>query len=414
MSYTTTSFNSLYDSPFGPSEIPVSTRQNALGQTVVDSGAWYNGKGQQMQMKQVIPGIYTTSTSSTVGSAATNQPKVTNTASFADALGGLSETLPTNSTGYGYGGGAVGSAASSYQDAINALLGGVDSAKAAASRTAKIINTSGGDYDEARRAARSMSNYASRITNSADSLAPYAASIRGNGDALSDVAAALISGDPSVGGTVGDYLSSVRTAVNSLNTLDPNIYAARARADVQSQYDSAAGQLQRDMSRRGVSLGSGAAATLQQQLTRALATASAAAMTRGWQTGVADRATADIKKAELFKDVIAQSNEARQQSTSDYATAAGIVQKQGDMFSSADDVVGKQVDAFINIGNAEVNLGEIDLKNESLVQNTIQNAASAYQAMAKFYQDTMSETTTSSGRSAEGNYVHSTTTKSYS
>ena len=403
MSYTTSSFsNTLYDSPFGPSELPVSTRQNGLGQTVVDSGAWYNSAGQQMQMKQVLPNVYTASTSV--------QPTVTNTSpsSFGGALTGLTETLPAPAPDYGS------KASSSYQDAIDALLGGVDSAKAAASRTSARIKTSQGDFEEARRAARSMSGYAARITNAADSLSPYAASIRGNGDELSRIASALLAGNPSVGGTVGDYLSSVRTAVNSLNTIDPNIYASRARADVQSQYDSAAGQLQRNLSRRGVSLGSGASTDLRRQLTQALATASAAAMTRGWQTGVTDRATADIKKAELFKDVIAQSNTARQQSTEDYATAAGIVQKQGDMFSTANDVVDKQTDAFINIGNAEVNLGEIDLNNEKLVQDTIQNAASAYQAMAKFYQDTMSETTTSSGRNGDGKYVHSTTTKSYS
>ena len=107
-----------------------------------------------------------------------------------------------------------------------------------------------------------------------------------------------------------------------------------------------------------------------------------------------DQIAALTQRAGLFKDVIGTAQSVGQQGTADIATAAGIVQKQGDMFATAGSMAAQQSNAFANIGGVEINLGQLDLQSEGVVQDAINNVAAMQQAMAQFYKDTMTQTTT--------------------
>jgi hypothetical protein len=109
--------------------------------------------------------------------------------------------------------------------------------------------------------------------------------------------------------------------------------------------------------------------------------------------GLQDQIAALTQRAGLFKDVIGAAQSVGQQGTTDLATAAGIVQKQGDMFATAGSMAAQQSNAFANIGGVEINLGQLDLQSEGVVQDAISNVTAMQQAMAKFYQDTMTQTT---------------------
>lgn len=384
----------LYYSSLGSHEIPTTTSVNALGQKVVSRGGWYNSNGTPVNMVPVGgvgSGIYRTSTGSenwksipsfSVADIAPAEPKLTN----ADQ------------------------ATNSYQSAIDTLLGGVDSAKSAASRMQARITNATGDLDAARGAASGLGDLAAYVQKSALDLSPYARSIGSHGDALSQIAESLFGGNVSAGGAVGDYLTSTRDAADALAALSPERYVSRAASDAQAAIDNSRGQTERFLARRGVNIGSGANAGLMNQL-QSLKEAAllAATKTNAWSKGETERADALTKRAGLYKDVLSTGMEASKQGVEDYATAAGIVQKQGDIFSTAAGIMKSQSDAYVNIGGVEVNLGSLDLSSEKVIQDSIASAASAQQAMAKFYQDTMEETTK---RSGTDNYY--TVTKSYS
>lgn len=356
----------------GVHEIPVTTTQNGLGQTVVSPGGIYQGTNPH----NLVPITGTVGTARTAG-----------TVGVPGAGSGTGAAKITNSTTN-----ARGNAESAYQDALKTLMGGVD---AATNVNRDHIVSSDADLTTARQSAAGMTPAITNMNNTALALTPYADSIFQNGDSLSRLAQALLSGDASVGGMAGDYLGATRDAADALAALSPERYVSRAASDVQASFDNAIGQQNRELARRGVNVGSGASATLAQQLKRSLATALASAKTNAWMQGENERIDALTKRAGLFKDVLATGQSASQQATQDFATAAGIVQKQGDMFGEAGTLAGQQASAYANIGGVEVNLGNLELNNQKLVQDAIANVASAQQAMAKFYQDMMdTETTT--------------------
>jgi hypothetical protein len=166
------------------------------------------------------------------------------------------------------------------------------------------------------------------------------------------------------------------------------------------------------MARRGVSLGSGASAALKQQLMQSLVTALSAAKTKARQQGIDAQLNALTQRAGLFKDVLTTAQGVQKQGTDNVAQAAGIVQAQGDMFQAAGSLGNAQTNAFANIGGVEVNLGQLELSNNKLVQDTLSNVVSAQQALAKFYGDTMDVQT--SERSYKNNGVTYTKgTKTY-
>lgn len=414
----------LYRSEDGYHEIPTTTRLNGLGEKVVQAGGVYNGHGQ--------PYSYV-STGGNTGFAIRPNTGLTLTT---PSVGGYGTTGVSSSAGSGTGGGGglnyivngkitkdpfaaqntpSAKAERAYGDALATLQGGLSDAKAAAAQSAARITNGARDLDAARGAAGDVGAAITNINATASRLNPYEMVFAGQGQNLLDQFRALMSGDASVGGAIGDYLTSTRDAASALDAINPDAYAAMAGADVQSQFDSARGQNERELSRRGVSLGSGAQAALLNQFNRSLATAKAAAMTRGRLQGVTDRANAQAQKQALFKDVLqtadTQSDKGLQ--ATDYASQ--IVQKQGDLFKISGDLSNTKGSLFVNIGGEEVSFGSAELANAKLIQDAIGDYADELENMAGFYKDTM-DVTTSETKDAHGyeNDVITTSTRTYS
>ena len=341
-------------------------RTNAYGQTVVDTDGGLNRYGQPLKTTSYGTGTLSSLLGGGTGTTGT------------DAVTAPAVSAKTN-------------AQNAYQGAIDTANTALGDAQAAAGKSEAHITNAAGDLGAARAAAGGIGASITNINAAAAGLAPYAQTIAGQGGSLLDLYNSLIGGDPSVGGIAGDYLGATRDAADALAAISPDLYASMAGADVRNSYGKALDAQNRDLARRGVSAGSGAAMSLNDQFRRALATAEAAAMTRARQQGISDRANALSQRAGLYQNVLSTAQSAGQQGTQDFATAAGIIQKQGDLFSTAGSLGATQTNAYANIGGVEVNLGNLDLSNEKLVQDAYQSVEAAQQAMAKFYQDTMDQ-----------------------
>lgn len=356
-----TQVSGLYNGPLGQSQLPQQVTSTPFG-TVVHSGGFYNRYGQVINR--------------------TSKPPLSSF-SFSSSGGGSSKPIAPEPT-----------AADFYQKAIDTAQTGVDSAKAAAGRVAGRITNAAADLDAARKAAGSISGAITNVNNMADALTPYAQQIGKQGNAFMSLYEQLIAGNTSRGGMGADYLNSIRGAADELLKVNPDDYVASAVSDVQGQTQNSYEQGARELARRGVNVNSGAYAALQGQRDRALAVLRASVATAARRHGLQDQIAALTQRVNLFKDVINTAQSVGQQGTADIVTAAGIVQKQGDMFATAGSMATQQSNAFANIGGVEINLGQLDLQSEGVVQDAINNVAAMQQAMAQFYKDTMTQTQT--------------------
>lgn len=107
--------------------------------------------------------------------------------------------------------------------------------------------------------------------------------IMANGEAMVNIANQLF------GMQEGDNLAG--QYVSALKAIDPNRYVSMAASDVQNSYSNAQGQLERAMSRQGMSA-SAQAAALQKNWGNAMAAALAGAKTKARQQGISERLAA--------------------------------------------------------------------------------------------------------------------------
>lgn len=304
------------------------------------------------------------------------------------------------------------SASSAFEKAIKSLLGGVDEAKSASERSLGHVESADADLGSARKAASAMTDAISNVNGTALALDPYAEILRNLGLDTAGIGDAILSGDASGGGLAAEYLNALGLAGDAALKVTPDRYVSEAAADVQNSFENARGQAERNLSRQGVSASSGAYGALQRQMAASLATALATAKTKARQTGLSEQLSALTSRAGLFKDALTTGAALRQQGAQNVEAAAGIVQKQGDLFATAGQLSNAQSSAFANIGNVEVSLGNLEVSNGKLVQDAIASVAQMQGEMAKWYGDlelakTPQTTTTSeSGRDGNGNYYY--------
>ena len=381
----------MYNTPFGKSEIPGTTRVNAMGQKVYTSGGVYDSKGNPISLTPInnttLPGWYkeTPKTTTTI-----NSYGAPNYSFAAPSVGGVGTSGGVSAGGVSPSGSVApsGQAAQYYQRAIDTMKGGLNSANAAIANSQKHIASADADLVSARGSASGISDAIANVNRTAESLAPYADILRNLGIKTSDIGSSILSGDTSGGGLAAQYLNAFRLAGDAALQLNPDRYVSMAAGDVQSSFDNAQGQFQRALSRQGVDAASGAGmSALRKQFTQSLATALAAAKTRARQAGLTDQVNALTQRTSMFKDALTTGAALEQQGVENVAKAAGIVQAQGDMFATAGTLGANQANAFANIGGVEVNLGQLELSNNKLVQDALNNVAEAQQAMGKYYAD---------------------------
>lgn len=396
----------LYHDATGYHEIPTTTTQNAMGQTVTSFS----------QLSKIDPStgklVYATPTpvSSDRKIGTLTFPTTTSpaTQSGVGAILGTGAAQPTSSGG-GAGAAPVSTAGGYYQDAIKALLGGVDAAKASADKSKAHITNASSDLGAARGSAAALTGSINGVNAAAQDLSGYASILKNLGLGSVGIGDAIVNGDKSGGGLVADFLSSIGLAGDAALKITPDRYVSMAAADTQSSFQNALQQSMRNLSRTGVSPSSGAAGALQNLYTQSLATALASAKTKARQAGLTEQLTALTNRAGLYSEALKTGVSVQAQGAQMLAQAAGIVEKQGDLFATAGQLGQAQSAAYANIGGVEVNLGQLELSNNNAVQNAINSVASAQLEMAKYYADMEPVTTTTTGTQG-GKFTRTTTT----
>lgn len=272
-------------------------------------------------------------------------------------------------------------------DAIATAQGGVDVAKdAQASVQSKITNTQN-DLEAAKGAAKGMGTDIQGIRDAAAALDPYAQLMNAMGQELyqqgvnaDGVGEAIRSGDASKGGVLGQYINNV------MNAFSPDAYVSQAATDTQASYDNMLNQLMRSLSRSGANTSGGNAMQTKSDWAKTAAAAIAGAKTRSRLQGLKDQQTQLGNALQLALEYDKQSVSAKQQGMAGVESAAGIVEKKGDLLATASAQGAAQTSAYTNIAGVEVDLGNLEVNAAKNVQDAINNVTSAQQAMTSFYQ----------------------------
>lgn len=314
--------------------------------------------------------------------------------------------------------------ANSYQNTADAnMSGSIDSAGAgvnAANQGVNAANQAGAQVNSsilnmnqnaglATNAAYSMSGSISNVQDNArlvnqqaGALLPYASTLRGYADTMWDQGTGLVGRGNSVlntgsdimnlnagaGGIAGDY-------VNWLNSVDPNKYVSGAASDVQSSYSNASGQLDRSLSRSGVS--SGRALSMKEQFAQGLAAALAGAKTRARQQGLADKGKALTGAMEAARGMFETGGnltrtgvESQTAAASSQSSAANIEGQAGSLYGQAGalhgqagQLQGAQADAYTRAGQAYGAAGQLAIGNADMMVKAYGNVTSANNALSE-------------------------------
>ena len=364
-----------YNGLTGTHGVPSYTYLNDLGQKVEQSGTIYKYNKSTGQLQAATP--VSTSKGGLTGYYAFNSGSTTPTSSLSAILGTTSSSNAATP--------AKTSAETAYEKAIKTLSGGVDVAQEAYNNTKEHIKSADSDLATARKSAANITNSIDNVNSTAQSLSGYADILRTLGLDTTGIGTAILNNDTTSGGLASEYLNAIGLAGDAALKVTPDRYVSQAAADVQSSFDNAQGQAERNLSRQGVSASSGAYGALQKQFATSLATALAAAKTKARQTGLGEQITALNNRAALMKDALTTGAALQQQGASNIESAAGIVQKQADLFATAGNLSQAQANAFANIGGVEVSLGNLETTSSKAVQDAMNNVASMQSEMAKYY-----------------------------
>lgn len=300
---------------------------------------------------------------------------------LSNTLGNVLSTAGTNGTSEQMTAGAQAG-----NNAIATAQGGVKEAqKAQASVQSKIKNTQQ-DLESAKSAAAGMSQDIQGIRNTAAALDPYAQLMNSMGQELyqwgvnaDGVGEAIRTGDTSVGGILGKYID------NAYNAFSPDAYVSQAATDTQASYDNMLNQLMRSLSRSGANTSGGNAMEQKSDWAKTAAAAIAGAKTRSRLQGLKDQQTQLSNALQVALEYDKQGLSAKQQGMAGVESAAGIVEKKGDLLATASAQGAAQASAYANIAGVDVDLGNLEVNAAKNVQDAINNVSSAQQAMMSFY-----------------------------
>ena len=244
----------------------------------------------------------------------------------------------------------------------NALLGRVGQTDALASQVQGI--------------AAGMQPYSDSLSSLADHLFGHGHDMVERANSELDQATGLRNLDPASSANAA-YWRQIFDAVN------PETYAARSMADTQAQMENANAQTMREIARRGGSLTSGAAATLRQNLARALATATAAAASKGRKEGYSMQGSILEKVGTLANQMMQTGTsmfnsgiDAEDKAGQNKLRAAQVQEAMGDLYKSAADMFGLGNTAIASAGSLFGKAADIE-KDAASVLSASANAESA-------------------------------------
>lgn len=303
---------------------------------------------------------------------------------------------------------------------VNSIIGAANAGVGAASGAASAMRS---DTAAMRDQARLVNTQALNVDAEADALKalvpqlePYKATLTDYGDELAQLersltarandvygqGGALMGMDPTKGGLSAEY-------IRLFNNLSPDRYVSRAASDVQGAFANAAGQLDRDNARRGISPGSGASMALRRQYAQALAVAKAAAKTNARQQGLSEQAQMLAQMTDAAGTLYSMGNQTQSQALAALGGAgdmqkgaAGIVTAQGEMVNSAAALKATVADLYAKGASVFGMAAGLEGDAGSLVLNSYKTLADAQKAAADYYTSVMS---IASGRGGGGGMV---------
>lgn len=158
-------------------------------------------------------------------------------------------------------------------------------------------------------------------------------------------AGGLLGMDRSAGGIAGEFL-------RMYDLLSPDRYVAQAASDTQGAFQNSLAQSERNLSRKGVSAGSGASLALQNQFSRLLATAVAAAKTKARQTGIDQQSAYLDKMLSAANTLYGTANQTEQNALT--AKNASLTAQ-----SSQGSTIGAQAQGYVTVGGLQIDAGKL-------------------------------------------------------
>ena len=256
--------------------------------------------------------------------------------------------------------------------AINSLQNNLSSAQGAVgSAVASAASQVTASEEAARAAAAAIEGRAKEVASSAYKLDPHIDNLSNASKQLLNYSNELYTMDADPNSLMGQYISSVKA-------IDPDRYVSMAASDVQNSFSNVEGQMQRAMSRQGMT-SSAKAAALQKNWGVALASALAGAKTKARQTGITERLNA-------LKESLGMANEMQKQAV-DQETAAvsarvaqtDALAKAGNLTTAAANIIMEGINASNVALNTQVNAA---IDGQNLISDMQNNIAAYYVEMA--------------------------------
>jgi hypothetical protein len=247
--------------------------------------------------------------------------------------------------------GGISQSADNLSNLAALLQGKAGDVSAYAPQLTALGNTLLGRVGQTDALAGQVQGIAAGLQPYSDSLSSLADHLFGHGHDMVERANSEL--DQATGLRNLDPASSANAAYwrRIFDAVNPETYAARSMADTRAQMESANAQTMRDIARRGGSLTSGAAATLRQNLARALATATAAAASRGRKEGYSMQGSILEKVGTLANQMMQTGTtmfnsgiDAEDKAGQNKLRAAQVQEAMGSLYKNAADMFG--------IGNA--------------------------------------------------------------
>lgn len=254
---------------------------------------------------------------------------------------------------------------------------------------AQLVNTQAGQVNQSADALAALvpqlDPYKAKLTNYGDELNALAASLQTRADDVFGQAGALVNLDPNAKGLAGGYLAHYKL-------LSPDRYVSQGASDAQAAIQNQTGQMERDLSRRGVSASSGAFASLRQQAAQKAAQLVAATKTLMRQKGLDEQAAFLDKMtgaAKTFFDMGTTSQSqtlAAKTAAGDMAkNAAGIVTAQGGLLGDAGRLRATAGQLFANAADIFGGAARIEGGAAELELSALKNLQAAQLAAADYY-----------------------------
>lgn len=315
-----------------------------------------------------------------------------NSADFMNRQMAITNRMDDIRSGRAAGNDAINSAISTAQQGIGVAGAGANAMRSDAASMrgqARLVNTQGSavnrDADALAALVPQLDPYKAKLTNYGDELNALAASLQTRTDDVFGQAGALVNLDPNAKGLAGEYLAHY-------NLLSPDRYVSQGASDAQAAIQNQAGQMERDLSRRGVSASSGAFASLRQQAAQKAAQLVAATKTLMRQKGLDEQAAFLDKMtgaAKTFFDMGTTSQSqtlAAKTAAGDMAkSAAGIVTAQGGLIGDAGRLRATAGQLFGSAASIFGNAAGVEGSAANLELSALKNLQSAQQAAAQYY-----------------------------